>query len=179
MLLGSKWEAAGDIFTFFGPGIGIMLIYLTSGVIHLSIGRADRWFRWVVVEFSVTVLLFLLGLHWGPAGVAAAWTASFWLLTIPAFWYAGKPINFGVAPVLATIWRYVLASLLAGCATALAERGIEVSKIWHGPPFPVEARQPGPDPERASYGSFCSFADPDGNLWLVQEVTTRRPGRVE
>ncbi len=61
----------------------------------------------------------------------------------------------------------------------LARRGIEVSDIWHGPPFPVEARQPGPDPDRASYGSFCYFTDPDGNTWLVQEVTTRRPGRVD
>ena len=56
-------------------------------------------------------------------------------------------------------------------------RGIDVSDTWHGPPFPVEARQPGVDPERASYGSFCSFNDPDSNLWLVQEVTTRLPGR--
>ncbi|TML10697.1 MAG: glyoxalase [Actinobacteria bacterium] len=61
----------------------------------------------------------------------------------------------------------------------LAARGIDVSDVWHGPPFPVEARQPGPDPERTSYGSFCSFNDPDGNLWIVQEVTTRRPGRIE
>ena len=60
----------------------------------------------------------------------------------------------------------------------LVDRGIEVSDIWHGPPFPVEARQPGPDPERTSYGSFFSFNDPDGNTWLVQEVTTRVPGRV-
>jgi catechol 2,3-dioxygenase-like lactoylglutathione lyase family enzyme len=57
--------------------------------------------------------------------------------------------------------------------------GIEVSAIWHGPPFPVEARQPGPDPQGASYGSFFSFNDPDGNLWLVQEVTTRLPGRID
>jgi catechol 2,3-dioxygenase-like lactoylglutathione lyase family enzyme len=56
--------------------------------------------------------------------------------------------------------------------------GIDASEIWHGPPFPAEARQPGPDPERTSYGSFCSFSDPDGNTWLVQEVTTRRPGRI-
>jgi catechol 2,3-dioxygenase-like lactoylglutathione lyase family enzyme len=61
----------------------------------------------------------------------------------------------------------------------LVSRGVDVSDIWHGPPFPVEARQPGIDPERASYGSFCSFNDPDGNLWIVQEVTTRRPGRIE
>jgi catechol 2,3-dioxygenase-like lactoylglutathione lyase family enzyme len=60
----------------------------------------------------------------------------------------------------------------------LVARGIEVSDLWHGPPFPIEARQPGPDPERTSYGSFFSFEDPDGNLFLVQEVTTREPGRM-
>lgn len=59
----------------------------------------------------------------------------------------------------------------------LVGRGIEVIDVWHGPPFPVEARQPGRDPERASYGSFCSFNDPDGNTWIVQEVTSRLPGR--
>jgi catechol 2,3-dioxygenase-like lactoylglutathione lyase family enzyme len=60
----------------------------------------------------------------------------------------------------------------------LRKLGIDVSDIWHGPPFPVEARQPGPDPERTSYGSFFYFTDPDGNTWLVQEVTTRLPGRM-
>ena len=59
----------------------------------------------------------------------------------------------------------------------LVDRGVDVSDVWHGPPFPPEARQPGPDPERTSYGSFCAFSDPDGNTWLVQEVTTRLPGR--
>jgi hypothetical protein len=60
----------------------------------------------------------------------------------------------------------------------LVGRGIDASEVWHGPPFPVEARQPGPDPERTSYGSFFSFKDPDSNTWLVQEVTTRLPGRA-
>ena len=60
----------------------------------------------------------------------------------------------------------------------LVGRGIEASDMWHGAPFPVEARLPGPDPQRTSYGSFFAFADPDGNAWLVQEVTTRRPGRT-
>src|SRR2546430_14675687 len=60
----------------------------------------------------------------------------------------------------------------------LRKLGIDVSDIWHGPPFPVEARQPGPDPARTSYGSFFSVSDPDGNTWLVQEVTTRHPGRM-
>jgi catechol 2,3-dioxygenase-like lactoylglutathione lyase family enzyme len=60
----------------------------------------------------------------------------------------------------------------------LVGRGIDVSDIWHGPPFPVEARMPGIDPERTSYGSFFYFTDPDSNTWLAQEVTTRLPGRM-
>jgi catechol 2,3-dioxygenase-like lactoylglutathione lyase family enzyme len=60
----------------------------------------------------------------------------------------------------------------------LVDRGVDATEVWHGPPFPPEARLRGPDPKRASYGSFCSFNDPDGNTWIVQEVTTRLPGRI-
>ena len=61
----------------------------------------------------------------------------------------------------------------------LIRRGIDASDMWHGEPFPPEARVPGPDPNHTSYGSFFSFNDPDGNTWLVQEVTTRLPGRID
>lgn len=50
---------------------------------------------------------------------------------------------------------------------ALAVRGVEVSEVFH---FDEGGQAPGPDPERRSYNSFVSFADPDGNGWLVQEV---------
>jgi catechol 2,3-dioxygenase-like lactoylglutathione lyase family enzyme len=56
----------------------------------------------------------------------------------------------------------------------LLNRGIEVSEIFHVDRGPV----PGPDPERRSYMSYASFSDPDGNTWLLQEVTTRLPGRL-
>ncbi len=59
----------------------------------------------------------------------------------------------------------------------LVGHGIEASDMWHGAPVPPEARIPGLDPKRTSYGSFFAFNDPDGNAWIVQEVTTRRPGR--
>ncbi len=123
LLLGPGWSEAGRIFTFFGPGIGIMILYCTHGWLHLSSGRADRWFRWGIVEFVVTGLLFVLGLRWGPAGVALAWTASFWILTIPALWYAGRPAGLKVRPILGAVWKYVLASTVAGCATAAAVHG--------------------------------------------------------
>jgi catechol 2,3-dioxygenase-like lactoylglutathione lyase family enzyme len=90
-------------------------------------------------------------------------------------------ISFGLGLTTATPGSAEAGLTVADIEAAHAElvgRGIDVSEIWHGPPFPVEARQPGPDPERASYGSFFSFTDPDGNTWLAQEVTTRLPGRL-
>ena len=121
LLLGPGWEPAGRIFTFFGPGIGAMLLYYTHGWIHLSIGKADRWFRWGLVEVTVTCLLFCLALPWGPVGVAVAWTASFWILTIPAFWYAGKPVGISVRQVVAAVWKYVVAAFVAGCVCAVVK----------------------------------------------------------
>jgi O-antigen/teichoic acid export membrane protein/glycosyltransferase involved in cell wall biosynthesis len=120
LLLGAKWAPAGHIFTFFGPGIGIMILYATHGWIHLSVGRPERWFRWAILEFIVTCLLFILGLHWGPVGVATAWSVSFWILTIPAIWYAGEPIGLKVSSVLSAIWRYFAASMIAIAGTVLA-----------------------------------------------------------
>ena len=63
----------------------------------------------------------------------------------------------------------------------LIERGVDVSEVFHGVAFSADGqgREPGLDPERKSYGSFASFSDPDGNEWLLQEVTTRLPGRVD
>jgi catechol 2,3-dioxygenase-like lactoylglutathione lyase family enzyme len=73
----------------------------------------------------------------------------------------------------------LVASDIEAAHRELVARGIDASDVWHGPPFPPEARQPGPDPQRTSYGSFFSFDDPDGNTWIVQEVTTRAPGRTD
>ena len=95
LVLGPKWSESGRIFELFGPGIGVMLLYSTIGWIHLSIGKPGRWLRWTLVESAATALLFVLALPWGPAGIAAAWSVSYWILLLPAFWYAGRPIGFG------------------------------------------------------------------------------------
>jgi catechol 2,3-dioxygenase-like lactoylglutathione lyase family enzyme len=104
-------------------------------------------------------------------------------LRIVQFTPPGSPtsITFGQGLTTATPGSAeagVIVSDIQAAHDELRSRGIEVSDIWHGPPFPVQARQPGPDPERTSYGSFFSFTDPDNNTYLVQEVTTRLPGRM-
>jgi predicted enzyme related to lactoylglutathione lyase len=65
-------------------------------------------------------------------------------------------------------------------------RGVEVSEVFHQAapggrfhPAGASDRVSGPAPEHRSYGSFAAFSDPDGNGWLLQEVTTRLPGRVD
>src|SRR5262249_27206443 len=73
----------------------------------------------------------------------------------------------------------LIVSEIVAAHAELAGRRVGAREIRHGPPFPAEARQPGPDPEHTSYGSFASFTDPDGNIWLVQEVTARLPGRID
>jgi O-antigen/teichoic acid export membrane protein len=117
VLLGPQWEMSGTIFTFFAPGIGAMLLYVTYSWIHLSIGRADRLFRWGLVEFTAIGVLFAAGFRWGPIGLAIAWVASWWILTIPALWYAGRPVGLRIGAIIAVIWRYVIGSTLAVGAT--------------------------------------------------------------
>jgi catechol 2,3-dioxygenase-like lactoylglutathione lyase family enzyme len=94
---------------------------------------------------------------------------------------SGTSITFGLGLTTAAPGSAEASLTVSDIEAAHAElvrRGIEVSDIWHGPAFPVQARQPGPDPDRASYGSFAYFTDPDENTWLVQEITTRHPGRM-
>lgn len=117
VLLGPGWEESGRIFIWFAPGIGAMMLYGMHGWIHLSIGRADRWFRWGILEWSVTILLFLAALRWGPRGIAAAWCLSFWILAVPALSYAGKPIGVEIKPMLGIVWRYIVSALSAGIVT--------------------------------------------------------------
>ena len=123
-LLGPGWEEAGRIFALFGPGIGVMLLYNTHGWVHLSIGRPERWFRWGLMEFACTASLFLLALHWGPSGIALAWTISYFLLMFPGFWYAGRPIGLGIGPIFAVIWKFFAASVLAACVSVLIFRAL-------------------------------------------------------
>jgi catechol 2,3-dioxygenase-like lactoylglutathione lyase family enzyme len=71
---------------------------------------------------------------------------------------------------------YLVVSDVVAARDALVAAGVDVSEVSHlGPDGPVS----GPDPERRSYFSRATFSDPDGNEWLMQEITTRLPGRVD
>jgi catechol 2,3-dioxygenase-like lactoylglutathione lyase family enzyme len=72
--------------------------------------------------------------------------------------------------------QFLIVSDIQAARDELVGRGVEVNEIFHfGPAGPVS----GPAPDHATYGSFATFSDPDGNSWLLQEITTRLPGRID
>jgi catechol 2,3-dioxygenase-like lactoylglutathione lyase family enzyme len=78
---------------------------------------------------------------------------------------------------------YLVVSDVDAARADLIARGVEVSEVFHegslGDRFHPGAGVSGPAPDRSTYGSFATFGDPDGNTWLLQEITTRLPGRVD
>jgi catechol 2,3-dioxygenase-like lactoylglutathione lyase family enzyme len=95
---------------------------------------------------------------------------------------SGCSVTFGNGLTAAAPGSAAAALIVSNIEAAhddLIRRGIDASEMWHGAAFPLEARLPGPDPKHTSYGSFFAFNDPDGNTWLVQEVTRRLPGRID
>ncbi len=101
----------------------------------------------------------------------------------------GSPTSFFISNGLtdatpgSTRGTYLVVDDVEAAREDIASRGIEISEVFHeangGIPTPnTQGRTPGLAPERASYFSFAIFHDPDGNEFILQEITTRFPGRV-
>lgn len=102
---------------------------------------------------------------------------------------SGSSIQFGARVTSAAAGSqglYLIVSDIEAARSELTARGAQVSEVFHATtpgaqfqPNGTSGRASGPAPDHASYGSFATFSDPDGNGWLLQEVTTRLPGRID
>jgi catechol 2,3-dioxygenase-like lactoylglutathione lyase family enzyme len=95
---------------------------------------------------------------------------------------SGCSISFGKGVTTAMPGSFrggLIVSDIEAAPEELVVRGVHASEVFHGSPFSPAGRISGPDPERLSYRSYVSFEDPDGNAWIVQEVTHRAPGRID
>lgn len=92
---------------------------------------------------------------------------------------SGCSVQFGdnlTAAAPGSAKEYLVVSDIQAARDALMATGIDVGEVYHlGTDGPVS----GPDPEHRSYFSRASFSDPDGNSWVLQEITTRLPGRID
>lgn len=123
---------------------------------------------------------FYLGLGWRlDADFGAGDTFRVVQITPP-----GSPasIHFGTGITTATPGSaqglFLIVSDIEAARAELIHRGAQVGDVFHraGPGQPAIS---GRDPERRSYASYATFSDPDSNSWLLQEVTTRLPGRID
>ena len=95
---------------------------------------------------------------------------------------SASSISFGkglTAAAPCSIRGGLIVSDIEAARKDLVARGVGASEVFHGSPFNPAGRISGPDPERHSYDSYVSLEDPDGNMWIVQEVTVRLPGRTD
>ena len=103
---------------------------------------------------------------------------------------SGSSIQFGAKVTSAAPGSaqglYLIVSAIEAARDELTGRGAQVSEVFHAgtpgaqfQPDGTSGRASGAAPDHASYSSFATFSDPDGNGWLLQEVTTRLPGRID
>jgi catechol 2,3-dioxygenase-like lactoylglutathione lyase family enzyme len=94
----------------------------------------------------------------------------------PASFHFGKGVT--TATPGSARGMYLVVSDIAAARAELVGRGVAVSELFHraGPGKPAVS---GPHPDGNSYSTFATFNDPDGNEWLLQEITTRFPGRLD
>jgi catechol 2,3-dioxygenase-like lactoylglutathione lyase family enzyme len=95
---------------------------------------------------------------------------------------SGSSISFGKGVTSAAPGSFrggLIVSDIEAAHKELVSMGVNASEVFHGSPFSPAGRISGPDPEHQSYRSYVAFEDPDGNAWIVQEVTRRAPGRID
>ena len=142
----------------------------------------------IAMRFEVTVLpvsdvdrakAFYTGLGWRlDADLAFDENYRIVQLTPP-----GSPasIQFGTGLITSAPgsaqYLYLIVDDIDAARRELRSHGVEVSDVYHGKGMGTEGHLPGPDPQGGSYTTFASFADPDGNTWLLQQIQQRLPGR--
>ena len=145
--------------------------------------------RQIDMKFEVTAIpvsdvdrakRFYSGLGWRLDGDFVVGDAFRGVQLTPPGSSASIHFGLGITPAApgSASGLFLVVSDIEAARADLVSRGVDVSEIFHvaGPGHPPI---PGPDPVRGSYASYATFKDPDGNTWLLQEVTTRFPGRVD
>jgi PST family polysaccharide transporter len=113
VVLGDQWLPAASIFRIFAFFAIAQSIAGTTGWVMVSLAQADRMFRWGLLQSTTLVAAFIVGLPWGPYGVAMAATICFCCLTVPtmAFAYRKSPVR--LMDVWGAVWRpFVLSGLI-------------------------------------------------------------------
>ena len=131
LILGSQWAAASNIFKILGFSALIQPLYYTQGWLHISAGRSDRYLRWGLFSSFVIVIAFIVGLPYGPLGVAVAYTLATWAIIFPCMWYAGRSAGIQVNDIFGAVGKNIAAGLISiAISIVLLEHILILKSTW-------------------------------------------------
>lgn len=120
-LLGEKWRESGLLLSIVALRGILHVVQGSQGWLHLSAGRPDRWKNWGIVTAVVQVFGVLMGIPFGPMGVAIAFVMTGWAMAFPSVIYAGRPVGIGAGLVIRSVGRQLVGAVIAGAAAWLLQ----------------------------------------------------------
>lgn len=112
IMLGSQWIDAGKIFKVLAFSGIVQSVGNLCGWIFISLGQTDRMMRWGLVVAPINIISFIIGLKWGPIGVAVCYTVVTYLLLYPSFYVTFKKSPIKTSDVWNNTWRPAVLSVL-------------------------------------------------------------------
>lgn len=121
LVLGEQWLGAIDLFKILALAALIQPIASSRGLVLLSLGKGQRYFRWGLFNAIATVSSFIIGIHWGATGVAIAYAVENYLILYPSLWYVYKGTPIKISDFFVSIWKPAISSLVMGFAGVLSQ----------------------------------------------------------
>jgi PST family polysaccharide transporter len=130
IMLGPQWIEAGKIFKILAFAGIVQTIGSLCGWIFITLGQTDRMMKWGLIIAPVNILSFIIGLKWGPIGVALSYTIVNYVLLYPSFYVTFKHSPVKTSDVLHTTWRPVTLSALTFCVVYFVRTTIGYSPLF-------------------------------------------------
>jgi len=131
---GAKWAPMAPIVRILAPVGMLQSITSTAGIVFTAKGRTGLQFRWALIETSVVLPAFVIGLRWGTIGVASGYAVAQFLLCYPVFFIVGRILDLGVLELLRSLWPVMRSAILMFAAvllTRFALPWVGVEEPWH------------------------------------------------
>ena len=122
VLLGPKWQPVAPVLRILAPVGMVQSIVSPVGYIYMAMGKTETMFRWGLLFTGITVLGFVIGLHWGITGVAVSYVIAMLLLIIPVLWIPFRFIHLRIVDLWIALWPITRATAAMAVATVAFRR---------------------------------------------------------
>lgn len=127
LLLGEQWLDASNIFKVLAITAFIQPVASTRGLVLISLGQSQRYFKWGLFNALLVVFSFTVGIRWGAIGVAAAYGIANYAILFPSLWYCFKMSPISIGDFVQALIRPIIATLAMGLVVFFVYRSVASS----------------------------------------------------